>query len=90
MIIGVFEVNMRIAFFFAGAVLSIVQYLLATKVFFSNKKSQLGAIYTVQRLILSFVFLAVVMVVSFDSLLYAAIGLITFAVLLPIVFNRMR
>ena len=81
---------MRIVFFFVGAMFSVVQYLLAKKIFFSNKKSQLGAIYTVQRLILSFVFLAVVMVVSYDSLLYAAIGLTVFAMLLPIVFNRMR
>jgi hypothetical protein len=83
------EVAMKLTFFLVGALFSAVQYFLAKKVFFKDK-AQLGAIYILQRLILSLLLLVAVMMVSPDSLIYTAIGLIAAAVLLPVVFNRKR
>lgn len=78
-----------IASFAAGVLFSVGQYLLARKMLFRSRVSNLGALYIVQRLILSFGFLALVMaLVSTAALLWAAIGLVVTAIVLPLAFSR--
>lgn len=79
---------MEIAGFAAGVLFSAAQYMLARKVFYKSGRLQWGALYIVQRLILSFGLLALMILISATALLYSAVGLIVTAIALPLIFNR--